>query len=270
MAAKRSTDELESLDLSGAARRLGVHYQTAYQWVRDGSLPATRVRGRYRIDVAALDDFARRRDEPQPIPDRAHPRRWSDLARKFERHLLEGDEVDSRRLATSLRDQGVPTIEIIQRLFVPALQAIGEGWLAGTVTIPAEHRASAIVGRLLGELDPTPRGRRRGRAVVAALSGDQHSLPTAMAAAALREDRWNVEHLGSEVPPDDLLRFAQQIEADLVVLTVTNTDLLADVERARRRLERAGLPTIVGRPGRTLDDLMAAARANSPAARRIA
>jgi excisionase family DNA binding protein len=28
------------VDLQTAAARLGVHYQTAYRWVRDGSLPA--------------------------------------------------------------------------------------------------------------------------------------------------------------------------------------------------------------------------------------
>jgi MerR family transcriptional regulator, light-induced transcriptional regulator len=267
MAAERATDELESLDLAAAAERLGVHYQTAYQWVRNGSLPAARVRGRYRIDAAALDEFARQRDEPHPIPTRARPRRWDQLAARFERCLLDGREGELRRMTMSLHDQGVPITELLRHLFVPALRAIGDGWVAGAVTIPEEHRASAMIGRLLGELDPNPRGRRRGRVVVAALSGDQHDLPTALAAAALREDRWNVEHLGSDMPSEEVIRFANQVDADLVVLTVTNLESTADAARTQRRLERAGRRTIVGRPGSSLDDLVEAARANSPAAR---
>jgi MerR family transcriptional regulator, light-induced transcriptional regulator len=37
----------EPIELAEAADRLGVHYQTAYRWVREGRLPAVRVRGRY-------------------------------------------------------------------------------------------------------------------------------------------------------------------------------------------------------------------------------
>jgi len=254
--------------LAEAAEHLGVHYQTAYKWVRDGSLPGERVRGRYQIDPAILDAFARRRDEPQPVPERAHGLRWVQLADRLEGHLLHGEETAARKQVLDLRDRGVSATEIITHLFVPALQAIGAGWSAGRVTIPEEHRASGIVGRLLGELSASPRGRPRGTAVVAALSGEHHSLPTSMAAAALREDRWRVEHLGSDVPPDDVVRFAKESGADLVVLSVTAPQRTGDAQRTRRRLERAGVPTVVGGPTRTLAELAAEARALSPAARR--
>ena len=258
----------EGMDLAAAAERLGVHYQTAYQWVRDGSLPAVRLRGRYRIDPAALEAFGRQRTDPQPVPDRAKPMHWDRLAARFEHHLLSGEETAARTQVLDLRRRNVPTTEIITHLFVPALRSIGEGWADGTVGIPEEHRASAVVDRLLGELSSSQRGRPRGKAVVAALSGDHHSLPTSMAAAALREDRWHVDHLGSDVPPRELIRFARETGADLVVLSVTNPGEAAPAHRTRRRLERAGIPTLVGSPSQTLDELLVQARATSPAARR--
>jgi methanogenic corrinoid protein MtbC1 len=168
-----------------------------------------------------------------------------------------------------LADRGVPVSDIITNLFVPALRSIGEGWVAGTVNIAEEHRATAIVERLIGQLAPNPRGRRRGRAVVAALSGDHHALPTTMAAAALREDRWHVEHLGSDVPPAEVVRFAGDAGADLVVLSVTNPALEEVAVETSQRLRRSGVPTIVGAPGRTLEELRREARASSPAARRL-
>jgi excisionase family DNA binding protein len=258
----------EGMDLAAAAERLGVHYQTAYQWVRDGSLPAARLQGRYRIDPAALEVFARRRAQPQPVPSRAKPMHWDRLAERFERHLLSGEETAARTLVLDLRHRNVPSTEVINQLLVPALRSIGEGWVVGTVGVPEEHRASAIVERLLGELSSSPRGRPRGKAIVAALSGDHHSLPTAMAAAALREDRWHVDHLGSDVPPGELLRFARETGADVVVLSVTNPAQAAAAHRTRRRLEQAGTPTLVGSPGQTLDELLEQARAESPAARK--
>lgn len=255
------------VDLTTAARQLGVHYQTAYQWVRDGSLPATRVRGRYRIGVRALEDLARRRDEPEPVPGPGQPR-WERAAARVEQHLLGGDESGVRAQVLELRDGGIAVTELIDRLLVPALRSIGAGWVAGDVSIATEHRATAMVDRLIGELSLSPRGRRRGRAVVAALSGDHHGLPTAMAAAALRDDRWHVEHLGADVPADEVVRFAAGAAADLVVLSVTNPALAGEAATTCRRLEEGGVPTIVGGPGRTLDELRAEARAQSPAARR--
>ncbi len=244
-----------------------MHYQTAYQWVRAGSLPAVVVRGRYRIDRADLDRFARQRDEPRQERRPAAPR-WGRLAERLGQHLLRGEEHEARTQVVELADRGVPVSDIITNLFVPALRSIGEGWVAGTVTIAEEHRATAIVERLIGQLAPNPRGRRRGRAVVAALSGDHHALPTTMAAATLREDRWHVEHLGSDVPPAEVVRFAGDAGADLVVLSVTNPLVEEVAVETSQRLRSSGVPTIVGAPGRTLEELRLEARASSPAARR--
>jgi excisionase family DNA binding protein len=257
----------EDVDLTTAAGRLGVHYQTAYQWVRDGSLPAARVRNRYRVQVSELEALARRREQPEPVPERRRPTDWPRLAGRLERHLLAGDETRARDQVVGLRGDGVPLKELIGELFVPALRAIGAGWVAGRVSIPEEHRATAIVERILGELAPRPRGRRRGRAVVAALSGDRHGLPTAMAAAVLREDHWHVEHLGADMPPEDVLQFATAAGADLVVLSVTVGEHAGAAEETARRLAGAGIPAVVGGPSRTLDELLAEARAQAPAAR---
>ena len=43
------------MNLKEAARRLGVHYQTAYRWVRSGELVAVRIGARYEISEAAIE-----------------------------------------------------------------------------------------------------------------------------------------------------------------------------------------------------------------------
>jgi excisionase family DNA binding protein len=49
------------VNLKEAARRLGVHYQTAYRWVRSGELVAVRIGSRYEISDAAIGRFRARR-----------------------------------------------------------------------------------------------------------------------------------------------------------------------------------------------------------------
>jgi len=49
------------VDLHAAAASLDVHYQTAYRWIRNGSLPAVKVGSSYVITEADLARFMARR-----------------------------------------------------------------------------------------------------------------------------------------------------------------------------------------------------------------
>jgi|SRR6056297_1498877 len=250
----------DSVGLAEAARIAGVHYQTAYRWVRTGRLPAARVGGHYRVARADLDAFvaSRARSMPPPPP---RPTRLARQADRMHEALLAGDERVARTTARRLVDDGSTVTDLIEQVLVPPLRRIGAAWRDGRLDIWVEHRASAMVERILGDLHPNPRGRRRGVAVVAALSGDHHALPTAMAAAALREDNWSVHHLGADMPADDLERFCDGHEIDLAVLTVTTPEATGPAEELARRLGGRGIPTLVGGPGKSLGDLLASARA---------
>jgi MerR family transcriptional regulator, light-induced transcriptional regulator len=254
------------LDLRSAAAELGVHYQTAYGWVRSGRLKAELIGGSYVVARAALDAAKAERETPSdPQPPGAQ--RLERSAERMHNALLVGDEPAVRRLALSLVNEGTSITDLIQKVFVPPLVRIGQSWHDGEVTIGVEHRASAIVERTLGELAPNPRGRRRGRALVAAVSGDHHSLPTSMAAAALREDSWHVEHLGADMPPDELVRFCADQSVTLAVITSTNPETAGIANGTASALRAAGTPAIVGGPGQTLDDLIELARQASQASR---
>jgi excisionase family DNA binding protein len=78
------------LDLQRAADELGVHYQTAYRWVRTGKLPAELVDGRYRVALADISEMTARRSTPKAPP----PPSTSRLDRAAERMhsaLVSGD-----------------------------------------------------------------------------------------------------------------------------------------------------------------------------------
>jgi MerR family transcriptional regulator, light-induced transcriptional regulator len=92
--------------------------------------------------------------------------------------------------------------------------------------------------------------------MVAAVSGDRHSLATTMAAVTLRDNNWLVHHLGADMPPDELVRFCEEHDIDVAVLTLVNPACTELAQQTGTRIEAAGTPTIVGGPGRTLDDLL--------------
>lgn len=251
----------DRIDLREAARLLGVHYQTAYRWVREGCLPAVRVRGRYELGTDDVDAFARQRNQPAPAAERRGRREWGRSADRLLAALCEGDERTAADVVARLHTQGETTLDVLGQVVVPAMAAVGDRWATGELSVAHEHRASEIVSRLLAGIDQRRPGRPRGTVVVTAPPGELHGLPVDMAAAVLREDAWSVQLLGRDVPADALLHFVAGVAPDLAVLTVTTPDRVVAAEQLAGQLTSAGHDVLVGGPGRTLGDLVQAARA---------
>lgn len=76
-----------------------------------------------------------------------------------------------------------------------------------------------------------------------------------MAAVALRDNNWWVHHLGADMPADQLVRFCDEHEIDIAVLTVVNSECADLADTTATRLRKSGTPAVVGRPGRTLYEL---------------
>src|ERR1035437_8416077 len=82
--------------LSEAADALGVHYQTAYAWVRQQQLPARKIGRGYEIGAYDLRAFGARREAGQPPARNVRVRDWPRLAHRLHAALVAGDEVTAR------------------------------------------------------------------------------------------------------------------------------------------------------------------------------
>ena len=248
------------MDLREAAGTLGVHYQTAYGWVRQGILPARKVGRGYEVDESDVGALATRRRLGQPPTRPIHVRDWAAQAQSLYLLIAAGEETRARHRLERLA-AGVPLIDLCEHVIAPALRRIGDEWQAGRVSIAQEHRASAICERLIAAHTSQPAGRPRGVAVVATPPGERHGLPALMAAACLREDRWLVHHLASDLPVDEVIRLAGEAGAELVVLSSAMTRTARRAQQAAQAIAatRPGLTVLAGRPGDSLRDLLARA-----------
>jgi MerR family transcriptional regulator, light-induced transcriptional regulator len=252
------------VQLRDAAQTLGVHYQTAYGWVRGGTLSARKTPHGYEVSESDVRALAERRACGSEPRREIRVRDWAAQAEGLYDALVAGDETRARHTFARL-SPGVPLSDLCDLVIGPALRRIGDGWSAGNVSVAVEHRASAICERLIGSRAQQPQGRPRGTAVTATPPGERHSLPPLMAAACLRDDRWRVHHLGADLPAADLIELTRATEADLVVLSSSTADAARVARQVKREL-LASLPDVsvlTGGQGATLRELLDQARAVS-------
>lgn len=247
----RSGSPDDDITLDEAASRLGVHYMTAYRYVRTGRLAATKREGQWRVPVAAVEGFESG-DGQAPPGRRGRPRIEAHRARLVDR-LLANDEPGAWTVVEGAQLAGLDATAVHLDLLAPALRTIGERWARGEVSVADEHRATAVATRLVGRLGPqfVRRGRRRGTVVVGGAPGDHHALPVAMLADVLRGSQYAVVDLGAATPVEsfvDAVRSADDAVAVCVSLSDADLeDAAADVVRAVH--EAADVPVLVGGPG---------------------
>jgi excisionase family DNA binding protein len=235
------------LTLPEVAGQLGVHYMTAYRYVRTGRLPAKRVAGTWRVDPADLDKMrksARGTGERRPtgvVPARLH----------LETRLIASDEPGAWEIIEAALGSGMEPEAVLLEIISPTLRSIGELWEQGKLSVADEHRASAVATRLISRLGARfgRRGHKRGTVIVAAPAGEMHSVPIAIAANLLRWHGFGVVELGADTPADALAEAAVG-ESDLVAVAIgctsKNSPLAARRAIAAVRQKVPQVPILLG------------------------
>ena len=240
----------EGLTLHEAAAELGVHYMTAYRYVRLGQLDAVKRSGTWRVSRAELDRF---RAEPVEEPAKRAPRGRVDWGQRMQSRLVAGDAGGAWSVIESALAAGSTPARVYTEVISPALVNIGERWAAGELDISVEHRATGIVQRIIGRLGPqfVRRGRSRGSVVIGAPSGERHGLVVSMLSDLVRAAGWEVSDIGADSPASSFVSAARETRSAAVVVSVTHADSLEscrDTVLAIREAE-PDMPVIVGGRG---------------------
>ncbi|MDA2974042.1 MAG: cobalamin-dependent protein [Actinomycetota bacterium] len=240
----------EGLTLHEAAAELGVHYMTAYRYVRLGQLDAVKRSGTWRVSRAELDRF---RAETSEEPAERAPRGRVDWGQRMQSRLVAGDAGGAWSVIESALAAGSTPARVYTEVISPALVNIGERWAAGELDISVEHRATGIVQRIIGRLGPqfVRRGRSRGSVVIGAPSGERHGLVVSMLSDLVRAAGWEVSDIGADSPASSFVSAARETRSAAVVVSVTHADSLEscrDTVLAIREAE-PDMPVIVGGRG---------------------
>lgn len=191
--------ETDEMTLNEAADLLGVHYMTAYRYVRVGKLAAHKEGRDWRIRRTDLDLML----APQPDAIEADAgRRRADWADRVYRRATAYDERGAWQAVEAAMAAGATPVDLYHTVIIPVLARLGQGWADGELTIAEEHAATNVCRKLVGRLGllATRRGRPKGTIALACAPGERHGLATAVAADIFRASGYAVIDCGAEFP----------------------------------------------------------------------
>ncbi len=243
------------LNLKQVAASLGVHYMTAYRYVRTGRLPARRVGTGWSVDPDDLAAFARcppifgtsGRDELEA----AETNRGATWRARLRRTLASGDETGAWRVLEQALASGHPPAECYLDLLVGAIDDISGRSSPPEAPVAEEYLAVATATRLVARLGARFRrpGRSRGTVVFGAPLGEHHTLAISVVADLVRLAGFNCLELGADVPPEAFAGAAagayRLIAVGVGVTRASHLDALSRTVHAVHDVD-AGIPVILG------------------------
>ncbi|MFT5027303.1 MAG: excisionase family DNA binding protein, partial [Ilumatobacter sp.] len=114
---------LSVLTLQEAADELGVHYMTAYRYVRLGLMDADKIGGTWKVTPGAVAAFRMGSLRSPVAAGESAP--WSD---RLESRLIAGDARGAWGIIESAMTAGKELDEVYLDVLTPAMISIGERW----------------------------------------------------------------------------------------------------------------------------------------------
>lgn len=162
------------------------------------------------------------------------------LRKRYLNAILKGDTATATMVVQEGIQKGISPIKLYLELLIPCQYEVGERWHDGEINVAQEHLATQIT---LSQMDRLKQWFRPDvklglKAVITSVEGDQHLMGARVISDFLYVDGWDVNFLGADMPADALVEYVQQNGIDLVALSITLPDNLANAKKTIKALKK--------------------------------
>lgn len=231
------------LTSSQVAALFGVTPMTITRWTDAGRLSCEKTAGKHRryrrSDIEAL------RDGTRPTSDVEH---WVTLLRRPGRASTVEAELLALHAQLGSWDRAADAL-------APVIEAIGQQWSTGKLSVFEEHTASEQLHRGLARVcDWLPRRVDAPLAVLATPEGEHHTLGLSLVELCLRAQAWETQWIGRSAPAKELKRAIENGGLRLLALSAAVSaknggQLAKDVRMLERACAVNGVALILGGRG---------------------
>ncbi len=244
-----------ALNLKQVAATLGVHYMTAYRYVRTGRLAARRLGSGWVVEANELEAFSARSAANALTGPGTARSAVDDLDTawrlRLQRTLVVGDEIAGWRILELALAAGYTPAQCYLDLLVGAIDEISGRSGLRDAPVAAEYLAISTAARLVARLGARFRrpGRARGTVVFGAPLGEHHTLAISVVADLVRLEGFSCLELGADVPPEAFAGAAADayrlVAVGVGLTTVGSVDPVRQIVEAVHSID-ARIPVVIG------------------------
>lgn len=170
----------------------------------------------------------------------------SELFETMARSIIDGELEEAKTLAQQSLAKGIDPLESINKGFVVGIDHVGQKFSLGEAFLPELVIAGEAMKSALSVLEPemAKRGTQRsvlGKVVLATVEGDIHDIGKTLVGTMLSSNGFQVFDMGVDVPIDDIVAKAIEVDADIVGVSALLTTTMVNQKTVIHKLDEAGL-----------------------------
>jgi corrinoid protein of di/trimethylamine methyltransferase len=168
-----------------------------------------------------------------------------ELFNDIRKAIVEGDKPRAQELAREAIRSGADLNEVIDKGYVPGIQAVGELWENGEYFLPELITSGECMKAAMDILQPEMakaniKSRSLGKVVIGTVEGDIHDIGKNLVASMLQANGFEVFDLGADVKLERFIEKAEAEKADLICLSALLTTTMLNQKRFIEMLRQKG------------------------------
>ena len=162
---------------------------------------------------------------------------------------------DTEEVRAKLEAAGKPPLAVIEGPLMAGMNVVGDLFGAGKMFLPQVVKSARVMKQAVAHLIPYIEAEKlrtgassKGRIVVATVKGDVHDIGKNIVGVVLGCNGYDVIDLGVMVPCDNILKAAQEHQADIIGLSGLITPSLEEMAHVAGEMKRQGMtqPLLIG------------------------
>jgi len=167
---------------------------------------------------------------------------WFD---KAVQSILDTDEDTAKDVAAKSLEAGVDPLEMINQGFTEGIRKMGDLFERGEVFLPglivASEAMMSAVEILEAALPEGKKEKKKGVIVLGTVEGDIHDIGKGIIATMLRVHGYEVHDIGRDVPIEEFVEKAKEVNADVVGSSAMMTTTQIGQRKLEEALKNAGI-----------------------------
>ena len=188
-------------------------------------------------------------ERPNGSPEGGHPpnarNALESAAHKVHEAVIKGSRKAIVSLTKDALSAGFLPQDILNGELIPAINEVGELFNRQKYFLPQLIASAEAMKTAVEYLEPllseNAQPEKLGVVVIATVAGDIHDIGKNLVVLMLKNYGFDVHDLGKDVPTEEIIRAAQELDADIIAVSALMTTTMLEMKEVVRQRDAAGL-----------------------------